>query len=112
MKDETGGVTIEEFVGLKPRRYWFLVDDRNEHRKSKGVNKNMVASISHGEYKDVLLCIKSLRHLMNTVQSKNHQIGMYEINKISFSCFDDEMYILSNGYGGLTDEFIIRKQLS
>ena len=38
MKVETGGVAIEEFVGLKPKLYLFLVDDDNEHKKAKGVN--------------------------------------------------------------------------
>ena len=111
MKDETGGVTIEDFFELKPKRYLFLVDERNEHRKSKSVNKNVVATIRHGEYKNVLLNIKSLKHLMNTMQSKN-KIGTYEINKISLSYFDDKMYILNNGHSVLADEFIIRKQLS
>ena len=27
MKDETGGVAIEEYVGLKPKMYSFLVDN-------------------------------------------------------------------------------------
>ena len=34
MKDETRGVVIEEFVGLKPSMYSFLVDS-NEHKKRK-----------------------------------------------------------------------------
>ena len=42
MKEETGGVTIEELVGLKPRMYLFLVDDNNELKKAKSVNKNIV----------------------------------------------------------------------
>ena len=33
MKDETGGVTIEEFVGFKPKMYLFLVDN-SEHKKA------------------------------------------------------------------------------
>ena len=33
MKNETGGVTIEEFVGLKPKIYSFLIDN-NEHKKN------------------------------------------------------------------------------
>ena len=33
MKDETGGVAIEEFVGLKPKMYSFLVDN-SEHKKA------------------------------------------------------------------------------
>ena len=34
--------------------YLFLVDDSSEHKKENGVNKNVVARVSHGEYKDVL----------------------------------------------------------
>ena len=32
MKDETGGVAIEEFVRLKPKMYSFLVSN-DEHKK-------------------------------------------------------------------------------
>ena len=76
MKDETGGVTIEECVGLKPKIYWFLVD-KNEHKKAKDVNKNVVTTIGHNEYKDVLLKNKCLRHSMNRIQSKDHRMGIY-----------------------------------
>ena len=34
MKDETGGVAIEEFVGLMPKMSLFSVDN-NEHKKEK-----------------------------------------------------------------------------
>ena len=34
---------------------------------------------------------------MNTIRSQNHQLGSYEINKVSLSCFDDKRYILENG---------------
>ena len=37
IKDETRGVTIEEFVGLKPKMYSFLLDN-SEHKKAKVVN--------------------------------------------------------------------------
>ena len=38
---------------------------------------------------------------MNRIQSKDHKIGTYKINKISLSCFDDKTYIQSNGCDGL-----------
>ena len=50
---------------------------------SIGVNRNVVATIIHKEYKDVLLNIKCLRHSMNRIQSKNHRIGTYEISSTS-----------------------------
>ena len=61
MKGETGGIAIEKSVGLKPKMYSFLVEN-NEHKKVNGVNKNVVATIGHYEYKDVLLknkCFKT-----------------------------------------------------
>ena len=85
MKDETGGVAIEEFVGLKPNRHLLLVDDDGQHKKAKGVNKTNVEKIIHGEYKDVLLNGKCLSHSMNRIQSKNKKVGTYEIKKISLS---------------------------
>ena len=100
MKDETEGVAIEEFVGLKPKIYSFLVDN-SEHKKVKGVNRNVVAAISHNEYIYVLLNNKCIRRTMNRIQSKDHRIGTYEINKISLSYFDDKIYIQNNGYDGL-----------
>ena len=54
--------------------YSYLVDDNSEHKKAKDVNKNVVATISHNEYKDFLLYEKCLRHSMNRIQSKDHRI--------------------------------------
>ena len=33
MKDETADVAIKEFVELKPKIYFFLVDDKSNHKK-------------------------------------------------------------------------------
>ena len=51
MKEETAGVVIEEFVGLKSKMYLYLVNDKSEYKKAIGVNRNVVATISHNEYK-------------------------------------------------------------
>ena len=95
IKDETAGVAIIEFVGLKPKIYSFSVDDSSKHKKAKGVNKNVVATIRmnkcQNEYKDVLLNNKYLRHSMNRNQSKDHRIATYEINQTSLSCSDDKI---------------------
>ena len=44
-----GGVGIEEFVRFKPKMYSFLVGDNSEHKEQKGMNSNVVATISHTE---------------------------------------------------------------
>ena len=33
MKDKTSNVAIEEFIGLKPKMYLFLVHDNKEYKK-------------------------------------------------------------------------------
>ena len=40
---------IEEYVGLNPKMYSYLVDDNSEHKKENGVNKNVFVTISHNE---------------------------------------------------------------
>ena len=99
MKDETAEVVIEEFVTLKPKMYSYL--HNSKHKKAKGVNRNVVATISHSKYKDVLLNKKCLRHSMNRIQSKDHKIGTHEINKISLSYLDNKIYIQNNRWDGL-----------
>ena len=48
MKAGTGGIAIEEFFGLKTKMYSFSVNN-NEYKKAKGVNKIVVATISHNK---------------------------------------------------------------
>ena len=85
---------------MKPIIHSFLVHN-SEDKKAKDLNKNVVATINHNEHKDVLLNNKYVIHSMNRIQSKDHRIRTYEVNKISLSCFNDKMYIQNNGYGGL-----------
>ena len=67
MRVETGKVAIKEFFGLKPKMYSCLVDDSSDHNKTKGVNKSVLARVSHSEYKDALLNNEYLRHSMNRI---------------------------------------------
>ena len=80
MKDETDSVATEEFVGLKPKIYYPLVDESTDHEKAKDENKYVLGNISkiccHGEYRDVLLNNKRLIHSKNRAQGKNHRIGI------------------------------------
>ena len=34
---------------------------------------------------------------MKTIRSENHELGSYEINKVSLSCFDDKRYLNDDG---------------
>ena len=83
MKVEYGGKSILKFVGLKS----------NKKSTSKGHN----AFIEFQEFYATLFKKKILRHTMRRTGSKNHNLGTYETNKRSLSCFDDKRYILKNG---------------
>ena len=65
------------------------------------MNVNDAAAITNNEYKDVLMYEKCLRHSMNSIQSKDNKIGTYKISRISFSWFDDKIYIQNNECDGL-----------
>ena len=67
MNDERAGVVVKDFVGLKPKMYSFLVDDISEQKNTKGVYKSAVATISHNEYKNILLNNKCKRHSINRI---------------------------------------------
>ena len=41
VKDETSGVAIEEFVGMKAKVYLFLIEDNSEHKIANSGNRNV-----------------------------------------------------------------------
>ena len=53
------------------------------------------------EYRNTFFQEKILRHNMRGRKSKNHNIGTYESNKTSLSCYDDKQYILNDGINTL-----------
>ena len=97
-KDEAAGIPIIEFVGLRSKMYSYIKDDNNGGKTAKGIKKNVIKNnIIHDDYKETLFNNKQMYHKMKTIRSENHQLGSYELNKVSLSCFDDKRYIHNNG---------------
>ena len=97
-KDEACGIPITEFVGLRSKMYSYIKDNQKGGKTAKGIKKNIIKNnIKHADYKEVLFNNKQIRHTMKTIRSSNHQLGSYELNKVSLSCFDDKRYIANNG---------------
>ena len=92
MKDEFGGVIVDEFVRLKSKIYSMKKIDGKDYNTAKGVN----IATELKNFKDVLFSEKIIRHKMNKIRSKKHKLGTYEIDKISLSCFDDKRYVLDD----------------
>ena len=92
MKDEFGGVIVNEFVGLKSKMYSIKKIDGKELNTAKGVN----VATEFNEFKDVLFNKKIIRHKMKWIQAKKHKIETYEIEKILLSSFDDKRFVLDD----------------
>ena len=70
---------------------------RSKLKTLTGISGMIKHDIKHENYKEVLFNNKQTHHTMKTIRSQKHQLGSYEINKVSLSCFDDKRYILEDG---------------
>ena len=71
MKDEFGGVIVEEFVGLKSKMHSMKKIDVKEYNTAKGVS----IATELNKFKDVLLNKKIVTHKMKRIQYKKHKLG-------------------------------------
>jgi ssDNA-binding Zn-finger/Zn-ribbon topoisomerase 1 len=104
-KDETNGVPIVEFVGLRSKMYSILLDDKKEKKTGKGIKKSALKKyINHADYKRCLFgTIKDQRQLIsfNNLRSIDHNIGLYRYTKVGLSCSNDKMYLLDDAITSL-----------
>ena len=79
--------------------YSYVKSDQSIGKTATGIKKTVIKNdIKHEDYKRTLLNEEQMHHKIKTIRSKNYQLGSYEINKVSLSCFDDKRYILDNGH--------------
>jgi hypothetical protein len=105
MKDETNGMPIVEFVGLRAKMYSVLLDTKKEKKTGKGIKKSALKQyINHDDYKRCLFgSLKDQRQLVsfNNLRSFDHNIGLYRYTKVGLSCSNDKMYLLPDGVSSL-----------
>ena len=67
-KDETSGVPIKGFVGLKSKMYTFITEDNHESKKAKGINKYVVDDeLKYEDCKNVMFNQSYMRQEMNRI---------------------------------------------
>ena len=93
MKEESEGKVIDKFVGLNSKMHSMKNIDGKETNTAKGVS--VVTEVK--KFINILFNKKIMMHKMRRIQAKNHKLETYEINKISFSCFDDKRFVLNDG---------------
>ena len=75
-----------------------MKDNQKGGKTAKGIKKNVIKKdITHENYKNTIFNAEQMSHKMKTIRSENHELGSYEINKVSLSCFDDKIYLNDDG---------------
>jgi hypothetical protein len=98
-KDECGGQSPIEFVGLRSKMYSMLVDPKLPAKtKAKGVKRKYVSkNVKHEMFLDVLFKQQLTRASFHTIRSFNHELFTIKQDKLALSSFDDKRYVLENG---------------
>lgn len=100
-KDETDGIPIIEFCGLRSKMYSILLDNHKEKKVGKGVKKSALKKqVHHEDYKRCLFgSVEDQRQLItyNVMRSFNHEIYGLKTTRIGLSCSNDKQYLLEDG---------------
>ena len=99
MKDECAGVSIAEYIGLRPKLYSVLRLDEQLIKKAKGVKKYVInKQILFDDYKEALFDKKKYTHSMNMQRSIHHNIDGLTVNKTTLSPLDAKRYTAPDGF--------------
>ena len=80
MKVENKGISINKFVGLKPKMYSMLSDDGKESNTAKGVK----IATDFNEFRDTLFNKKIVRHEMKRIKVKNTNLENMKSTKYHY----------------------------
>ena len=93
-KDETGGIPIVEFVGLRAKMYSILKDDGKGKMTCKGISESVKKRfLNHKLYKEALLENKVRYDQIIRIMQSDHQLFTVNTRKNSLSPFNDKKYI-------------------
>jgi len=97
-KDETAGIPIKEFVGLRSKMYSILKDDSVEKKTAKGIGRSVIKQeLKHVTYKDILDTGSKMHSKMKVIRNQKHRMYTMDITKVSLSAYDDKRHILNDG---------------
>ena len=97
-KDETQGMPICEFIGLRSKMYSIKLDDDSEKKTAKGIVRNVIKNhLKHAQYKHILDTGERMTSSMKMIRSFDHDIYTVIVTKISLSAYDDKRFIQDDG---------------
>ena len=75
MKDELGGKIMTECVALRPKTYFYLMDDGGSDKKAKGAKICVIKRrLKFNDYKDSLLNNEIMSKLQQRFKSERHDV--------------------------------------
>ena len=84
---------MKEFVALRPKSYYYLMDDDSKYKKTKGREKCVIKRIlKFNDYKDCLLNNKTILISQQRCKSETYCVYTKEINEIALSSNDDKRF--------------------
>ena len=98
IKDEMKGFIVFETVCLRPKMYSIKMDDENleEFKKAKGIARSVLKDVRHDNFKRFLFDKKKKYISFNSIQSKNHEVFSFKLNKTLFDGEDNKRIFLEN----------------
>ena len=81
-KDETAGVPIKQFIGIRSKMYSIQLSNKKETRTAKGICKSTIKNdLRHDMYKQCILEATCKMCTMNVIRSIDHTLHTVRKNK-------------------------------
>ena len=96
-KDETNGVPILEFIGLRAKMYSIRLADGTTKMTAKGIDRGLVKrNIKYEQYTACLEDYTRTTANFKIIRSSRQELFTMDISKIGLSPYDDKRYLLKN----------------
>jgi hypothetical protein len=96
-KDECGGTSPKQFVGLRSKMYSLLLANDKTKATAKGIKTSFAKKkIKHADYYKCLIDSVETSASFENIRSKNHVLTTFTVRKRALSSFDDKRFLLRN----------------
>ena len=110
-KDETCGIPIKEFIGLRAKCYSVLTVDDKQKNVAKGVPRDMIKRhLRHQMYSKCLKDHWAVFTTSSAIRSDRHTIYTMQSHKLSLLPYDDKRYVLDDGVETLAYGHYVTRQ--
>jgi hypothetical protein len=97
-KDETKGLHILAYVGLRSKMYSYMSPLFKEHLVAKGIKESTIKSdLRFQNYYDCLFNKSQMMCKMHFIKSDKHKLHINRVNKTGLCAADDKRWIMNDG---------------